>query len=127
LSQLAALRGMHPDTIRRMIDNVSFIAEHYRAAQAEDKVRLPLTSPTHTHPVQVSEDWSYVAMVIDRLFLILFTIVNVVGTVVIILQAPSLYDQRPPIQIPLAVKPLGGDTGIEGMLYNASKAIINHG
>ena len=62
---------MHPDVIRRMTDNVSFIAEHYRAIQAEDKV---------------SEDWSYVAMVIDRLFLILFTIVNVIGTIVIILQ-----------------------------------------
>ena len=38
LSQLAALRGMHPDVIRRMIDNISFIAEHYRAQEAEDKV-----------------------------------------------------------------------------------------
>ncbi|KAK6023328.1 Neurotransmitter-gated ion-channel transmembrane region, partial [Ostertagia ostertagi] len=29
LSQLAHLRGMHPDLIRRMIDNVSFIADHF--------------------------------------------------------------------------------------------------
>ena len=38
LTQLAELRGMHPDVIRRMADNVSFIAEHYRGLIAEDKV-----------------------------------------------------------------------------------------
>lgn len=38
LSQLAHLRGMHPDVIRRMIDNVCFIAEHFRAQQRLDKV-----------------------------------------------------------------------------------------
>ena len=60
-------------------------------------------------------------MVIDRLFLILFTIVNVVGTIVIILQAPSLYDTRPHMLIPAAQKPLGGDTGIEGALLRSSQ------
>ena len=39
LSQLAQLRGMHPDLIRRMIDNISFIADHFRAAKKEDKVK----------------------------------------------------------------------------------------
>ena len=72
LSQLAELRGMHPDLIRRMIDNVSFIAEHYRAQEAEDKVNTDSVPPSSMQ-LQVSEDWSYVAMVIDRLFLILFT------------------------------------------------------
>lgn len=38
LSQLAQLRGMHPDLIRRMIDNVSFISDHFRAMKKEDRV-----------------------------------------------------------------------------------------
>lgn len=46
---------------------------------------------------QVKEDWKYVAMVLDRLFLWLFTIAVVVGTAGIILQAPTLYDTRIPI------------------------------
>lgn len=38
LSQLAKLRGMHPDVIRRMIDNLSFISDHFRAIKKADKV-----------------------------------------------------------------------------------------
>jgi hypothetical protein len=38
LSQLAQLRGMHPDVIRRMIDNVAFISDHFRALKKESKV-----------------------------------------------------------------------------------------
>ena len=37
------------------------------------------------------------AMVLDRLFLWIFTMAVVVGTAGIILQAPSLYDDRIPI------------------------------
>ena len=36
-------------------------------------------------------------MVLDRLFLWIFTMAVVVGTAGIILQAPSLYDDRKPI------------------------------
>ena len=43
------------------------------------------------------EDWKYVAMVLDRLFLWIFTLAVCVGTAGIILQAPSLYDDRIPI------------------------------
>ena len=46
---------------------------------------------------QAKEDWKYVAMVLDRLFLWIFTMAVVVGTAGIILQAPSLYDDRIPI------------------------------
>lgn len=51
---------------------------------------------------QVKEDWKYVAMVLDRLFLWLFTIAVVVGTAGIILQAPTLYDTRVPIDITMS-------------------------
>ena len=47
--------------------------------------------------MQVKEDWKYVAMVLDRLFLWIFTLAVCVGTAGIILQAPSLYDERKPI------------------------------
>lgn len=44
----------------------------------------------------------YVAMVLDRLFLWLFTIAVIVGTAGIILQAPTLYDTRVPIDIKMS-------------------------
>lgn len=47
--------------------------------------------------VKVKEDWKYVAMVLDRLFLWIFTLAVLVGTAGIILQAPTLYDDRMPI------------------------------
>ncbi|KAK4288610.1 hypothetical protein Pmani_038367 [Petrolisthes manimaculis] len=47
--------------------------------------------------VLVIQDWKYVAMVLDRLFLWVFTIACVAGTCGIIFQAPSLYDTRAPI------------------------------
>jgi Neurotransmitter-gated ion-channel transmembrane region len=49
--------------------------------------------------LQVEEDWKYVALVLDRLFLWIFAIACVVGTCLIILQAPSLYDTTNPIDI----------------------------
>lgn len=51
---------------------------------------------------QVKEDWKYVAMVLDRLFLWIFTIAVIVGTAGIILQAPTLYDTRVPIDISMS-------------------------
>jgi hypothetical protein len=44
---------------------------------------------------QIERDWKFIAMVIDRLFLYIFTIACVGGTVRILLYAPSLYDVRP--------------------------------
>ena len=61
---------------------VRFIAEHTRLKEES---------------LRVKEDWKYVAMVLDRLFLWIFTLAVLVGTAAIILQAPSLYDDREPI------------------------------
>lgn len=41
-------------------------------------------------------------MVLDRLFLWIFTLAVVVGTAGIILQAPTLYDDRIPIDVRLS-------------------------
>jgi len=44
--------------------------------------------------VQIKEDWKYVALVLDRLFLWIFTTACLVGTFGIILQAPTIYDDK---------------------------------
>jgi nicotinic acetylcholine receptor len=43
------------------------------------------------------EDWKFVAMVLDRLFLYIFTLSCVAGTFAIILRAPSIHDDRVPL------------------------------
>lgn len=45
----------------------------------------------------MKEDWKFVAMVLDRLFLWIFSFAVFAGTAGIILQAPTLYDDRNPI------------------------------
>jgi nicotinic acetylcholine receptor len=46
---------------------------------------------------RVRQEWQYTALVIDRLFLLLFTFVCIIGSLSIILQAPSLFDTTIPI------------------------------
>jgi nicotinic acetylcholine receptor len=46
---------------------------------------------------RVKQEWQYMALVIDRLFLLVFTLVCIIGSLTIILQAPSLYDTATPI------------------------------
>ncbi|KAF0312559.1 Acetylcholine receptor subunit beta-like 2 [Amphibalanus amphitrite] len=48
-------------------------------------------------PLTVESDWRYVAMVLDRLFMWLFTVACTCGTCGILLQAPLLYDHTTPI------------------------------
>jgi len=46
---------------------------------------------------QIAEDWKYIAMVVDRLFLWLFGTVCCIGTLGIMLAAPTLFDNRKPL------------------------------
>ncbi|XP_059098784.1 acetylcholine receptor subunit alpha-like isoform X2 [Tigriopus californicus] len=62
---------------------------------AEQKKRLEEST-------KVIEDWKYVAMVLDRLFLWIFTVAVLVGTAGIILQAPTLYDDREPLDVKIS-------------------------
>ncbi|KAL7646108.1 UNVERIFIED_CONTAM: hypothetical protein RMT77_003009 [Armadillidium vulgare] len=71
----------------KAFEGVGFIAEHTR--REEESVR-------------VKEDWKYVAMVLDRLFLWIFTLAVLLGSAGIILQAPTLYDDRLPIDVQLS-------------------------
>lgn len=65
-------------------ESVQLVAQHIKDA---DKDR------------EVVEDWKYVAMVFDRFFLYVFTITCVSGACIILLQAPSLYDARVPLDL----------------------------
>ncbi|ESP01299.1 hypothetical protein LOTGIDRAFT_212843 [Lottia gigantea] len=66
------------------IESVTFIAEHLK---------------NEDNTAAIIEDWKYVAMVLDRVFLWVFTTACVVGTFGIILQAPTLYDGKQPINL----------------------------
>merc|ERR1739844_18807 len=91
--------------IYRALDGVRYIAESTKREEESCKVK---------------EDWKYVAMVMDRLFLWIFTIAVLVGSAGIILQAPALYDTREAIDVELSeieaatVKPLSERRGKQG-------------
>uniref|UniRef100_A0A5S6R535 Neurotransmitter-gated ion-channel ligand-binding domain-containing protein n=1 Tax=Trichuris muris TaxID=70415 RepID=A0A5S6R535_TRIMR len=84
-----------PQFLRRMIKNVHFIATHIAMLEYEE---------------MLSDEWSYVASVIDRLFLIIFSVVNVFGTVTFVVQSSLFHDDRTPLPVPRKTHPLGGDT-----------------
>ncbi|CAL8069496.1 unnamed protein product [Orchesella dallaii] len=73
-----------PSEIEKSATNIRFIAQHMK-----NKDRFEA----------IEEDWKYVAMVLDRLFLWIFTASCILGTIGIIFQAPSLYDSTRPIDV----------------------------
>ncbi|VDO60826.1 unnamed protein product [Haemonchus placei] len=73
--------------------------------------------------VKVSDDWTFVAMVLDRLFLIIFSVLNV-GTMFIILEAPSLYDYSKAMNITVPNKPLGQANLFGSVLFVA--LVVSH-
>ncbi|RWS26061.1 nicotinic acetylcholine receptor subunit alpha 1-like protein [Leptotrombidium deliense] len=77
----------YPREIEKAITNAMFIAQHIDNADEYSSVK---------------EDWKYVAMVLDRIFLWIFTSACIVGTAGIFLQAPTLYDSAEPIDVKLS-------------------------
>ncbi|KAL1226707.1 Acetylcholine receptor subunit alpha-like [Trichinella spiralis] len=88
-----------PDQTRRLLQkliaNVNFIAAHIAMLEYDQRL---------------SDEWSYVASVVDRVFMILFSVVNLLGTIVFVAQSPILYDISQPLPVPVKTQPLGGDT-----------------
>ncbi|XP_076637547.1 nicotinic acetylcholine receptor beta2 isoform X1 [Colletes latitarsis] len=74
-------RHLSPDVISAL-KGVRFIAQHIKNADKDN---------------EVIEDWKFIAMLLDRLFLWVFTFACIGGTLGIIFQAPSLYDTREPV------------------------------
>lgn len=98
-SEYSTEPSLYPQEIRKAFDGLKRIATHMRQEDEEKKIK---------------EEWKYVALVIDRLFLYVFTTACIAGTCGIILQgnerrklkiylflsfllAPSIYDSATPI------------------------------
>ncbi|XP_026750170.1 acetylcholine receptor subunit alpha-like 2 [Galleria mellonella] len=82
-----APRKKYPFELEKAIHNVMFIQHHM---QRQDEFNAE------------DQDWGFVAMVLDRLFLWIFTIASIVGTFAILCEAPSLYDDTKPIDMILS-------------------------
>ncbi|XP_074109448.1 nicotinic acetylcholine receptor alpha2 [Cotesia typhae] len=76
-----------PFELEKAIHNVMFIQHHI---QRQDEFNAE------------DQDWGFVAMVLDRLFLWIFTIASIAGTFAILCEAPSLYDDTKPIDMQLS-------------------------
>ncbi len=50
---------------------------------------------------QTADEWKYVALVIDRIFLIIYIAVCLFGSLGLLMNAPALYDDREPVVIGL--------------------------
>ncbi|XP_786682.3 neuronal acetylcholine receptor subunit alpha-3 [Strongylocentrotus purpuratus] len=66
-----------PKECMDMLDSLEVIAMHMKREDDED---------------QISEDWRFVALVMDRMFLFIFALMCLSGTVGIILRAPLLWE-----------------------------------
>lgn len=75
-------RKKYPFELEKAMHNVMFIQHHM---QRQDEFNAE------------DQDWGFVAMVLDRLFLWIFTLASIMGTFVILCEAPSLYDDTEPI------------------------------
>jgi len=69
--------------VLKAFSNICFIADLLKKKDKDDKI---------------DEDWKFVAMVMDRIFLWIFAIVCLFGSAVILLQAEALYDFTEPLQ-----------------------------
>ncbi|XP_058117105.1 acetylcholine receptor subunit alpha-like 2 isoform X2 [Anopheles coustani] len=81
-------RKKYPFELEKAIHNVMFIQHHM---QRQDEFNAE------------DQDWGFVAMVLDRLFLWLFTLASLFGTFAILCEAPSLYDDTKPIDIEYSI------------------------
>nr|XP_018912441.1 PREDICTED: acetylcholine receptor subunit alpha-L1 isoform X1 [Bemisia tabaci]XP_018912442.1 PREDICTED: acetylcholine receptor subunit alpha-L1 isoform X2 [Bemisia tabaci] len=83
----APQRKKYPFELEKAIHNVKFIQHHILREDEFDAE---------------DQDWGFVAMVLDRLFLWIFSITSIVGTFVILCEAPALYDDTKPIDLQLS-------------------------
>ncbi|KAI0239392.1 Acetylcholine receptor subunit alpha-like [Lamellibrachia satsuma] len=71
-----------PPNARKALEGATFIAKHLGGENESKRVR---------------DEWKYVALVIDRILLIIYVSVCVLGGMGILLRAPALYDYRKPL------------------------------
>lgn len=68
---------------------LSFVCPHH-----------PLLPPSDNPPVKLREDWQYVAMVVDRMFLWIFVVFTTVGTLAIFADASFNHTPTDPFKSP---------------------------
>ncbi|KAH3830115.1 acetylcholine receptor subunit alpha-like 1 [Dreissena polymorpha] len=73
---------IYPENIKASLKAVRLIADHLKKTDDVKKEML---------------DWNYIAMVLDRLFLMIFTSACAVGSIAIFLNAPSIHDPKLPL------------------------------
>ncbi|OQV13810.1 Acetylcholine receptor subunit beta-like 2 [Hypsibius exemplaris] len=101
-------RRPYSSDVQRAIDGIRFIADHIRETDSFGNT---------------VQDWKYVAMVLDRLFLWIFSIACVLGTLLIILRAPSLYDTTEAIPKKLCYNVTPGSDESMECLFEAKNAL----
>ncbi|KAF2368044.1 Neurotransmitter-gated ion-channel ligand-binding domain [Trinorchestia longiramus] len=77
----------YPPEIRRAIHNVQFIHSHMVQQDKFD---------------ENDDDWAFVAMVLDRLLLWVFFSTSLIGTLLIFLESPYLFDTSQPIDVQIS-------------------------
>ncbi|XP_057378021.1 acetylcholine receptor subunit alpha-L1-like isoform X1 [Daphnia carinata] len=73
-----------PLELQKAIRDVQFIQNHMKREDEYD---------------EEDNDWGFIAMVLDRFFLWVFTVASLCGTISILFTAPALYDNSSPINL----------------------------
>lgn len=79
INDYAKLTSNLPVRLKEALKGINYLHDKLHA-DAEERLEI--------------DDWKYVAMVIDRLLLYVFSLAFFVGTLGILLKAPSIYDER---------------------------------
>lgn len=103
-------RKKYPFELEKALHNVMFIQHHIQRQDEFNAVRIfcnlwikefgeKFVVISRILNIQEDQDWGFVAMVLDRLFLWIFTIASIVGTFIILCEAPALRDNTKPIDM----------------------------
>lgn len=112
-------RKKYPFELEKALHNVMFIQHHIQRQDEFNAVCMVFSNERVDESVgemfcdvyhvisrilniqfgQEDQDWGFVAMVLDRLFLWIFTIASIVGTFIILCEAPALRDNTKPIDM----------------------------
>ncbi|CAD6187526.1 unnamed protein product [Caenorhabditis auriculariae] len=83
------------DLFRKIFGHLKIIAAHFHNQQLESRI---------------TDEWQLMSLVIDRVFLILYLVINITANILFFYNAPTLFDQRPSLTQTIAHKPLSGDS-----------------
>ena len=97
----------HRDVVNKALRNVRFIMGHYERIESEQQVNQSINQSINqsTSPRQDIDEWKFVATVVDRIFLIVYALLNC-ATFTMIVRAPSLWDEQAAMTSPPAHRPV---------------------